>query len=150
MIFGAERVTAMRTERPRALEALYLLNFALLFTHEIDSAFWSEWNLFGVPGGVQLFLAVNFLLLLVALVGFRQLLLGARSGLTFSLVLAGAGVTTFFIHAYFLVAGHPQFRLPASLIVLVLILIVSIAQGWLALAAHLRTADHSVSPGRHG
>ena len=46
---------------------LYLLNFALLFSHEIDSAFWKEWDLFGIPGGIQVFLFLNFLLLLVAL-----------------------------------------------------------------------------------
>jgi len=51
--------------------SLYILNFALLFTHEIDSAFWQEWKLFGIPGGIQVFLVLNFLLLLVALWGFR-------------------------------------------------------------------------------
>lgn len=35
---------------------LYLLNFALLFTHEIDSAYWKEWDLFGIPGGIKSFL----------------------------------------------------------------------------------------------
>jgi hypothetical protein len=38
-----------------------LLNLALLITHEIDSAFWKEWNLFGLPGGVQEFLALKAL-----------------------------------------------------------------------------------------
>lgn len=50
---------------------LYLLNSALLFTHEIDSAFWREWDLFGMSGGIQGFLVANFLLLLVALYGFK-------------------------------------------------------------------------------
>jgi hypothetical protein len=34
---------------------LYLLNAALLFTHEIDSAFWKEWDLIGIPGGIKFF-----------------------------------------------------------------------------------------------
>lgn len=112
---------------------LYLLNFALLFTHEIDSAFWKEWDLFGIPGGIQVFLVINFLLLLVALFGFRQLLEGARSGVTFSLLLAGAGVFAFCIHSYFILTGHPQFTLPISLAILALTLIVSIVQGILAI-----------------
>ena len=112
---------------------LYLLNFALLFTHEIDSAFWKEWDLFGIPGGIQGFLLINFLLLFVALFGFRQLLEGARSGVAFSLLLAGAGVFAFCIHSYFILTGHPEFTLPVSLAILVLTLIVSIAQGILAL-----------------
>jgi hypothetical protein len=77
---------------------LYILNFALLFSHEIDSAFWREWDLFGIPGGIQGFLVVNFLLLLVALFGFKQLLQGARSGYMFSLLLAASGVFAFSIH----------------------------------------------------
>ncbi len=107
---------------------LYLLNCALLFAHEIDSAFWKEWDLFGIPGGVQVFLLLNFLLLLVALVGFRQVLLGARSRRWFSLLLGAAGVFAFCIHGYFILAGRPEFTLPASLALLGLILFVSLIQ----------------------
>ena len=112
---------------------LYLLNFALLFSHEIDSAFWREWELFGIPGGIQGFVIVNFLLLLVTLFGFKQLLQGARSGYMFSLLLAASGVFAFSIHSYFIMTGHPEFTLPLSLAVLALALIVSLAQGFLAL-----------------
>jgi hypothetical protein len=112
---------------------LYLFNFALLFTHEIDSAFWQEWKLFGIPGGVQVFLALNFALLLAALYGFKQLVQGARSGRIFSLLLAAAGAFAFVIHSYFILTGHSEFRLPISLAVLAVTLIVSIAQGYVAL-----------------
>ena len=112
---------------------LYLLNSALLFSHEIDSAFWKEWDLFGIPGGIQVFLFLNFLLLLVALFGFRQVLQGARSGKWFSLLLAGAGIFAFSIHSYFILAGRPEFTLPASIALLALILIVSLVQGFLTL-----------------
>ena len=107
---------------------LYLLNCALLFTHEIDSAFWKEWDLFGIPGGIQMFLFLNFLLLLVALFGFRQVLLGARGGQWFALLLGAAGIFAFSIHSYFILAGRPEFTLPASLVLLGLTLIVSLAQ----------------------
>ena len=111
---------------------LYLLNSALLFSHEIDSAFWREWELFGIPGGIQGFLLINFLLLLVVLFGFKQLLQGARNGYMFSLLLAASGVFAFSIHSYFILTGHPEFTLPVSLAVLFLTLIVSLAQGFLA------------------
>ncbi len=107
---------------------LYLLNCALLFSHEIDSAFWREWDLFGIPGGIQVFLLLNFLLLLVALFGFRQVLQGARSGRWFSLLLAAGGLFAFSIHSYFILAGRPEFTLPASLALLGLILFVSLIQ----------------------
>ena len=112
---------------------LYLLNAALLFTHEIDSAFWKEWDLFGIPGGIQVFLVLNFLLLLVALSGFQQVVLGTKTARVFSLLLAAAGVFAFGIHMFFIAMGHPEFTLPISIAVLVATLIVSLAQGFLAL-----------------
>jgi len=111
---------------------LYLLNFALLFTHEIDSAFWKEWELFGIPGGIQGFLVLNFLLLVIALYGFKQVVLGAKSAFAFSLLLSASGVFAFCIHTYFILTGHPEFTLPVSLAILVLILVVSLAQAVVA------------------
>jgi hypothetical protein len=113
-----------------------------LFTHEIDSGFWQEWKLFGIPGGIQVFLVLNFSLLLLALWGFKQMLQGTKSGYIFSLVLAAAGVFAFSIHSYFILTGHPEFTLPASLALLIVTLIVSLVQGFLALH-ELRIATRS-------
>ncbi len=112
---------------------LYLLNFALLFTHEIDSAYWKEWDLFGLPGGIQAFLILNFMLLVVALYGFRELVRNTPAGRVFSLLVAAAGVFAFCIHTYFILIGHPEFTLPASLILLAVILVVSVAQAYITL-----------------
>ncbi|MBI3585739.1 MAG: hypothetical protein HY088_01255 [Ignavibacteriales bacterium] len=117
---------------------LYLLNATLLITHEIDSAYWKEWELFGIPGGIQLFLILNFLLLLAFLFGYKQLLLGTKSGYIFSLALAFGGIFAFVIHTYFILAGHAEFTPPISLVILIATLIVSLAQGLVALKS-LRT-----------
>ena len=122
-------------------ENLYLLNAALLFTHEIDSAYWEEWELFGIPGGIQVFLLLNFLLFLVFLFGFGQLLRAARSGYAFSLLLAVSGIFAFSIHSYFVLAGHPEFTLPASLVLLALILIASLAQTFVTVKELRKTAS---------
>jgi hypothetical protein len=108
---------------------LYLLNAALLFTHEIDSAYWKEWELFGIPGGIQVFLLLNFGLLLIGLYGFQQVLLGTKSARIFSLILAAAGIFAFGIHSFFITTGHPEFTLPISLAILVAALITSVVQG---------------------
>lgn len=112
---------------------LYLLNSALLFTHEIDSAFWKEWELFGMPGGVQVFLLLNFLLVLAVLWGFKRLLQGTSSGLLFSLFLAASGILAFLIHSCLILAGHPEFTLPVSMTILVSLLIVSLVQGFVTI-----------------
>jgi Family of unknown function (DUF6713) len=110
---------------------LYLVNATLLATHEIDSAFWHEWDLFRLPGGIQLFLVLNLLLLLVVFFGFRRVVLWQRGAKTFSFLLAGAGVFAFSIHMIFIAGGYPAFRLPLSVALLSGTLLVSIAQALL-------------------
>ncbi len=109
-------------------DRLYLFNFALLSTHEIDSAYWREWELFGIPGGIQGFLVINFVLLVIVLYGYSQLHSGMRSGRYFPLVLAFAGVFAFLIHGLFILLGHTEFTLPGSEILLVATFLVSVFQ----------------------
>jgi hypothetical protein len=118
--------------RPPLAVSLYLLNGALLVTHEINSAYWKEWDLFGIGGGIQLFLAINFLMALGVLVGLQQLVQGKRAGHVFALVLAASGIFAFSVHAWFLSQGHPEFDLPASKIVLGATVIVSPVQAYVA------------------
>lgn len=116
----------------RWLELLYLANASLLVTHEIDSAYWNEWELLHLPGGIQFFLVLNLVLVALVLFGYRLVILRRRSGLWSSLGLASAGLLAFLIHATFLARGHPDFRLPASVAVLGLSLVLSLLQGGLA------------------
>jgi len=119
---------------PRKLyELLYALNFGLLFTHEIDSAYWQEWNLFCLPGGVQFFLLVNFGLFVIAILGYSQLLRSKQSGYWFSLLLALAGVFAFTFHSYFILSGHSEFTLLGSELLLGIILLVSFTQAILTI-----------------
>ena len=112
---------------------LYLLNLALLLTHQIDSAYWREWELFHLPGGLQVNLVLNFLLTLMALGGFVLLLTGSQTGYWAALVLAAAGIGAFAIHTVFMLKGSRAFRLPVSIGVLTASLIVSLVQGTLAI-----------------
>ena len=118
--------------KPSLAVTLYILNGAVLLTHEIDSAYWKEWDLFGSGGGIQSFLAVNFLMALAILVGLHQLTQGKRAGHVFALVMAASGIFAFSVHAYFLSRGRPEFALPASKIVLGATLILSPAQAYQA------------------
>jgi len=116
-------------QRDRPIVArLYLLNTALLVTHEIDSAYWHEWTLFHLPGGIQFFLVINFALLLVVLYGFNQVIRQRKSASLFSYILAGAGIFAFSVHTAFILTGHPEFRLAVSIALLVATLLVSVIQ----------------------
>lgn len=127
-----------------ALVWLYRVNTALLVTHEIDSAYWKEWDLFGIPGGLPGFLALHVPLLLVILWGHEQLVLSRRAGAWISLALAGGGAFALIAHGAFLLAGRSEFRTVASLALLGAIGGASVGQAFVAVAV-LRGA-----PGRHG
>jgi hypothetical protein len=112
---------------------IYSINLTLLFVHEIDSAFWKEWELFGMSGDIQGFLIMNIPLILSGLIGFRYLILGHKSGYYFALVCAASGIFAFCIHMYFIMNNHQEFTLPVSIIILAATLILSLIQGVLAI-----------------
>lgn len=113
--------------RPLAWQ-LYLLNGSLLIAHEIDSAYWQEWTLFGLPGGVQGFVVLNWILVLVVLWGLRAVVAGHRSGIAFSWILVGGGMFAVVVHSALLFQGNAAFRVPVSLALLGAVGITSIAQ----------------------
>ena len=107
---------------------LYMANSILLINHEIDSAYWKEWELFKIPGGITGFLLVHFPLLFFVLYGLVLVSSGSASGLIFSLILCMSGIFAFVIHAYFLKKGRKEFDKPVSKIILTLIVFVSVFQ----------------------
>jgi hypothetical protein len=107
---------------------VYLINAVLLINHEIDSAYWKEWDLFGLPGGITGFLIVHFPLLFLILYGLVLVYKRATAGLILSLVLSLGGLFAFTIHTYFIKRGRDEFKAPISLVILIAALIVSLFQ----------------------
>jgi hypothetical protein len=112
---------------------LYITNATLLITHEIDSAFWKEWELFRLPGGISGFLLLHLPMIFFILLGLVWILRQSIAGLIMSLVLAGGGLFAFCIHTHFLRRGRPEFRSSVSVAILIGTLITSLAQGGLVL-----------------
>lgn len=111
-----------------ALIWLYLINTIVLINHEIDSAYWKEWELFKLPGGINGFLLIHFALLFIVLYGLILVVENSFWGLIFSLFLCAGGIFAFAIHSYFLRRGRKEFNTPLSKIILASTLVVSIAQ----------------------
>jgi len=107
---------------------LYLANSVLLINHEIDSAYWKEWELFKLPGGITGFLLLHFPLLLFILWGLILISWHSSSGNIFSLILSLGGIFAFAIHTYFLRKGRKEFDKPISKCILLAILLVSMIQ----------------------
>ena len=111
-----------------ALFWLYLTNAVLLIDHEIDSAYWKEWDLFHLPGGIAGFLLLHLPLLLVILYGLAAVARRQPSAGWFSLLLSAGGVFAFGIHTYFLKKGRQEFNQPVSKFILWSTLLVSLCQ----------------------
>lgn len=107
---------------------LYLINAVLLINHEIDSAYWKEWQLFRLPGGIEGFLLLHFPLLFLVIYGLVLLDRGTTAGLVLSLVLSLGGLFAFSIHTYFIRQGRQEFKTPVSQFILWATLLVSLPQ----------------------
>jgi hypothetical protein len=90
---------------------VYLVNASLFFANQINIAYFKVWELYSLPIDFQLFVAVNFLLLLLFIYGLIEVKDGTKAGIYFSLGLALIGVTPLFITYYFLlmknIGVHP-------------------------------------------
>jgi len=109
-------------------EKLYLVNLSLIISHEIDSAFWHEWEMFNLPGGIQFFNILNFLLIMIFIYGFSFVIKMQKKGFVYSVILSIVGMSAFIIHIVFILAGYEQFIIPVSVIILLSCFIISIGQ----------------------
>ena len=107
---------------------LYVINLALLATHQADAAYQHEWLLFQVPGGIHSFLAFNLVAVFLLALGLIHVANRTRFENLSVYGISGVGVFTFLIHILFIGLGHLEFRDPLSFAILILILIVSIVQ----------------------
>jgi len=107
---------------------LYLTNAVFLINHEIDSAYWKEWELFKLPGGIAAFLIVHLPLLFLILCGLVLVYQQTITGLLFSLILSCGGIFAFLIHTYFIKKGCKEFKAPISLFILRAMFIISLVQ----------------------
>jgi hypothetical protein len=119
------------------LSWFYLVNATILITHQVDAAYWHEWDLFAMPGGIQLNLLLNIPLIMLVLLGQRWLTQGRTAGLVSSWLLVAGGIIAVSIHSYFLLQGDDAFRLPVSLGLLAATFLLSLAQAIVLSFCHL-------------
>ncbi len=108
---------------------IYLINAVFLTIHEIESAYWQEWKLFHLKGGLTGFLVFHFPVLFLFLYGLILVYLQTFEGYIISLLLSLAGLFAFSIHTYFIkVKNREEFTLPISKAILISTLILSLVQ----------------------
>jgi hypothetical protein len=98
------------------LNTVAVLNLAFLITHQVDAAFWHEWDMFGIPGGIQFFDLFNLVAFAVLLACFVTVIQRRRSGYWGSIVILSTSAVVLPIHAGFALAGFTEFHLPVSML----------------------------------
>ncbi|MCG8393783.1 MAG: hypothetical protein MI745_11935 [Pseudomonadales bacterium] len=129
--------------KPSLPQTLFLLNSTVLFTHQIDAAYWHEWEMFHLPGGNQLNLLLNLPIIGVVLLAFYQVATQSPKQRLAHQFLAFLGLLTVIIHSGFFLAGHEAFLQPVSLLLLAATLILSLWQLRVLPLAGSHDATHS-------
>ena len=107
---------------------LYVTNLALLATHQADAAYWHEWDVFGVPGGLPFFLLFTVAAVALLATGLVRVVEGAPSAQGFVGLCGGVGLFTCALHTVFLGLDRTAFWTRESLGLLFAVFLTSIAQ----------------------
>ncbi len=110
------------------IEYLYIVNLSMLFIHEMDAAYQKEWELFRLPGGINLFLAIHIPLYILAFYGLSVMLKQPHLAYIPTIISAAVGFIAFSLHYYFRKKGNPGFDTPMSKGILTAVLIISFLQ----------------------
>ena len=105
---------------------LYLFNLVFLILHEMDSAYWKEWELFKLPFGISGFLILHIPLFFIALTGLFLVYEHLVAGYVIGVIMGIAGIFAFTIHQVFIRKGKEEFTTPISQSILWLTLIFSV------------------------
>jgi hypothetical protein len=128
------------------LRRLYLANAAVLLVHQMDAAYWHEWTLFRMPGGIDLYLVLNVPIALAVLAGYGAVAAGRASAVAYAWLVAASGLFAAGFHAWHLACGDPAFRAPASLALLVDTALLSLAQAALLIRHRRRAGSPGAAP----
>lgn len=120
----------------------YLVTLTALIIHQIDAAFWHEWDMFLLPGGIQGFLLFNIFIIPFVLLGYQQVILNTPKANLYAYICAGLGMITFAIHLGFYLFGFDEFMLPLSWAVLITCLV---SGSWLMVNTRKFTKNRSPS-----
>ncbi|MBC3908662.1 DUF6713 family protein [Undibacterium umbellatum] len=101
------------------LQILFLINATVLITHQIDAAYWHEWELFDLPGGNQLNLLLNLPIIALVLYAQGRVATNTKAAVFYYKLVAFLGFLTVAIHGAFFIAGNEAFMQPMSIALLI-------------------------------
>jgi len=94
--------------------------------HQIDAAYWQEWTMFNLPGGIQVYLLFNIIIIPIILIGYKSVIIKDHRANMYCYLCAGLGLVTFIIHSVLFILQYKQFDLPLSKVIIALCLFSSL------------------------
>jgi hypothetical protein len=105
---------------------VYVVQLALLATHQADAAYQHEWRPLGVPGDIERFLLFN--VVAVATLTWGAVQVGRTGSRAWTVACATTGVITGLVHGVLWLEGGVEFTGAASRLVLGAIVLVAALQ----------------------
>ena len=95
----------MLAKKPKSLlNLVVVLNLACLIGHQINAAYWHEWEMFKLPGGIQFYNAFNFALFTILVGCLIPIIQGQKIGRYASIAIALCSEIVLPIHSLFALA----------------------------------------------
>ena len=92
------------------IAVVFIINATLLILHEIESAYWKEWEILKLPGGITGFLLLHIPILLLMFYGLIELVKQSAAGYLFCIIFGFGGLLPFVVHML-LVRKNDRFNL---------------------------------------
>ena len=89
------------------------MNAILLILHEIESAYWKEWEILKLPGEITGFILLHIPILFILLYGLVEIARKSLAGNIFGVLLGIGGSLPFIVHVL-IVSRKDKFNLPIS------------------------------------
>jgi hypothetical protein len=102
-----------------ALTIVFIINATLLILHEIESAYWKEWEILRLPGRITGFILIHIPILLLMFYGLTEVAKRSSIGDILSLIFGIAGLLPFIVHML-IAKKDDSFNLPISKILIYL------------------------------
>ncbi len=102
-----------------SMACLYLVVSAFLVAHEVDAAFWAEWDMVGLRHGEPAFVLVHLPLAMAIIWGYGRIIARKRDGAWAAMAVAIAGLAVLVIHGAFWAGGDRKFATLTSAGVLI-------------------------------
>ncbi len=92
---------------------IFIMNAILLILHEIESAYWKEWEILKLPGEITGFILLHIPILFILLYGLVEIARKSLAGNIFGVLLGIGGSLPFIVHVL-IVSRKDKFNLPIS------------------------------------